>query len=57
MDVDLSPKLASMELTEEHCDALVKRAHTSLGSRGFEIHPFKVRKTDVCILIYKLRGI
>lgn len=47
-----------MELTEEQCDAFVKRAHISLGSsRGFEIHPFKVRKTDICILIYKLRGI
>lgn len=31
-----------MELTEEQCDALVKRAHISLGSRGFEIHPFKI---------------
>lgn len=46
-----------MELTEEQCDALVKRAHISLASRGFEIHPFKVRKTNICILIYKLRGI
>lgn len=38
---------SSMELTEEQCGALVKRAQGSLGSNGFEIHPFKVRKTDV----------
>lgn len=36
----------SMELTEERCDALVKKAQGSLGSNGFEIYPFKVRKTE-----------
>lgn len=36
----------SMELTEEQCDALVKKAQGSLGSNGFEIYPFKVRKTE-----------
>lgn len=46
-----------MELIEEYCDVFVKRVYILFGLRGFEIYLFKVRKIDVCILIYKLRGI